>query len=281
LNLDGDGLIDFWIGAFGVAELLAEEADVEIDLDESTFCGEFANHFVGHVARMIAESTAIRMRRDDWRFAGGENVVEGFVADMGDVDHHAEAVHFGDDLLAERAEAVVEGFVGRGVGPLAIAAVRERHVADTLVRKSAEDGEVAVDHVAALDTEEDGDFVLSAGGSDLFRGGGEGELVGILFDLGLNGFDLFFSALDGNRPADFAGHPNSEKDGVDATVFHARDVDASLFVARGEVEVAVDQALGGVDVCVDDDGREMELASFRGDAGLSRLAGHCAWAEDK
>ena len=78
LNFEPDGLIDFRIGALGVAEFLAEEADVEIDLDDAAFCGEFADHVVGHVARVIAEGAAIGMRGDDRRLADGEDVVERF-----------------------------------------------------------------------------------------------------------------------------------------------------------------------------------------------------------
>ena len=206
---------------------------------------------------------------------------KGFVADVGDVDHHAEAIHFGDDLLAEGAEAVVGGLVGGGVGPFAVAAVGERHVADAVGGKFSQDAEVAVDHVAAFDGEQDGDFLLRAGGADSVGGGGEGEIVGVLVDLRVDGVDLFLRALDGDRTADFAGHPDGEEYGADAAFFHARNVYASLFVARGEIEVAVDEALGGVGVSVDDDAGEMELAGFGRDVGLRGLAGHWFGAEEK
>ena len=43
---------------------------------------------------MIAKRAAGRMRGDEWSFAEGEDVVESFVADVRDVHHHAEAIHF-------------------------------------------------------------------------------------------------------------------------------------------------------------------------------------------
>ena len=101
------------------------------------------------------------------------------------------------------------------------------------------------------------------------------------FDLGVNGFDLFFGTLDGDGAADLAGHPDGEKDRVNAALFHARNIDASLFVARGEIEVAVDEPLCGVGVGVDDDGGEMKLAGLGGDFDWRGLTRHCDGAEDK
>ena len=54
---------------------------------------------------------------------GRDDVPEGFVGDVGDVDHHAQAVHLVHDLFAERGEAVVVMDscvveVARGVGPV-------------------------------------------------------------------------------------------------------------------------------------------------------------------
>ena len=47
----------------------------------------------------------------------------------------------------------------------------------------AEEGERVFDGVAAFDAEEDGEFILSAGGEDFCGGGAEGEVCGVLADL--------------------------------------------------------------------------------------------------
>ena len=46
-------------------------------------------------------------RQEEWEamtgaLRSGESVVKGFVADVGDVDHDAEAIHFVDYVFAER-----------------------------------------------------------------------------------------------------------------------------------------------------------------------------------
>ena len=80
-----------------------------------------------------------------------------------------------------------------------------------------------------------------------------------------DGLDLISGALDGDGPGDFAGHPDGEEDGVEAAFFHARDVDAALRIARGEIEVAVEEALRGVGVGIDDDRGEMQIAGAGGE----------------
>src|SRR5208337_3579698 len=83
-------LLEFGVGAFDVAEFLAEEADVVIDLNDAAVFGEVADHVIGHVARGVAKGAAGGVGGEDWRAGGGENVVEGFVADVGDVHNDAE-----------------------------------------------------------------------------------------------------------------------------------------------------------------------------------------------
>jgi hypothetical protein len=52
--------------------------------------------------------------------AGQKRVLEGLVGDVGDVDHHPEAVQFADHVPAEGSEAVVNRLVDRGVGPCGV-----------------------------------------------------------------------------------------------------------------------------------------------------------------
>ena len=43
--------------------------------------------------RGVGEGAGGGVRGDDGRAGGGDDVPEGFVGDVGDVDHHAEAIH--------------------------------------------------------------------------------------------------------------------------------------------------------------------------------------------
>jgi hypothetical protein len=109
----GDGFVDFGLlGFVGVAVGLGDEAGVEVDVDDAAFgvgtagVGYGAEHVVGHVARGVAEGAGVGVRGDDGGAGDDEGAVEGAVGDVGDVDHHAEAVHLVDDVFAELGEAL-------------------------------------------------------------------------------------------------------------------------------------------------------------------------------
>lgn len=88
---------------------------------------------------------------------------------MGDVNHHAEAVHFADDLFAEGGEAVGGVWdagsvdVAGGVRPAVGVGPGEGHVACAEAMVFAEQVERVFDGVAAFDAEQDGEFTLAAG----------------------------------------------------------------------------------------------------------------------
>ncbi len=201
-------------------------------------------------------------------------VVERFVGDVRDVDHHAEAVHFQDDLFAEISEAVVRRRVGGGIGPLGVAHVREGHVANAESSVGAKHGEVVVDHVATFDAHKRGDFALLLGGADFVGGGGEDEIIGMLADGFADCVDLVDGFLDGFGTDGFAGDPDGEEDGVEATFAHARDVDVAVGVARADVEGGIEKTLRGVIVSVDDDGGGVEFFCFVGNGLRVSGSGH-------
>ncbi len=100
---------------------------------------------------------------------------EGLVADVGDVDHHAEAVHFGDDLFAECGEAVVVGDgevveIAGGVGPVVAVGPGEGHITRAEAVVFVELFQGVLDGMAALDADEDGEFLCGVGGEDVLRG---------------------------------------------------------------------------------------------------------------
>ncbi len=268
-----DFIVDFFFGfgmsLFEVAEFLGEKADVVVNLDNATVFCESAHHVVGHVAGSLGDGARGGVRSDNGSFGGGDDVGEGFVGDVRDIDHDAEAIHFEDDLLAEVGEAVMRGGVGGRVSPVGIFHVGEGHVANTESGVGAEDGEVVIDHVAAFDTHERSDLALFFGGADFFGGGGKDKIVGMFANGFADGVDLVESLLNGDGAGDFAVDPDGEEDGVQAAFAHARDVDVAVGVTRADIEGGVEEALGGVVVGIDNDGRGVERFGFVGD-GLCR-----------
>jgi hypothetical protein len=273
-----DFLVDFFFGFgmsfFEVAEFLGEKADVIVDLDDAAVFGEGAHHVVGHVAGSFSEGACRRVGSDDGSFGAGKDVVEGLVGDVRDVHHDAESIHFEDDLLAEIGETVVRGYVGGRVGPLGIFHVGEGHVADAKSGVGAEDGEVVIDHVAALYAHERGDLVLLLGGADFVGSGGEDEIAGMLADSFTDGVDLIESLLDGDRSGDFAVDPDGEEDGVQTAFTHAGDIDVAVGLARTDIEGGVKETLRGVVVGVDDHRSEVELFGFARDGLCSSRFDH-------
>jgi hypothetical protein len=73
---------------------------------------------------------------NDGSAADTERAIKGGVGDVGDVDHHAEAVHLVDNVFAEFGEAFfgmrdgLVGVVAGAVGPVERVRPCERHVAD-------------------------------------------------------------------------------------------------------------------------------------------------------
>ncbi len=244
----------------GVVEVaLREEVAAEVDLHDSAFCGEGFDHVVGHVAGVAGDGAAAGVRGDDGRGAGLERVVEGCVGGVGDVDHHAEAVHLADDVFAEGSEAVVMLDLGvvdvaLRVGPVVGVEVGEGHVADAEGVVVAEEAEGVFDGVAAFDAHEGGDLVFVVGADDVVGGGGEDEVVGVRGDdVGADGVDHLQGAVGGVIVLDVLGTDVDGEELGAEEAFHAREIGLAGFVGGGDV-VAVDGAGGDVVVGVDEDG---------------------------
>jgi len=138
---------------------------------------------------------------DDGSGGDFEGVVEGLIGGVGDVDHHAEAVHLADDIFAEGGETVVVGDfvfgdVALGVGPVVGVEVGDGHVADAEGLVFAEEAEGVFDGVATLYAHEGGDLLVFVGFDDVMGGGGEDEF-GRVFgdDVGADGVDRLEGGL--------------------------------------------------------------------------------------
>ena len=108
-----------------------------------------------------------------------ERVAHRVVADVAEVDEHAEPVHLAHDGAAEGGEAVIFGIVGGAVGPVVVLEVGQRHVARAELVELPQRGEAAADLVPALDADQRGDLAALVDAHDVVGGAGEREVVGI------------------------------------------------------------------------------------------------------
>ena len=128
---------------------------------------------------------------------------------------------------------IIGGGIARGAGPRRVLGMRERQVAAPQVIEPAELVDARVDHVAALDAEQDGDLAVFAGVLD-FCGPRRPlpDRPGWRATSSLDRRDDlegFVELL--RRAAALADAIDREEDRRDAAVAHARDVDLAVVVA--------------------------------------------------
>jgi len=98
---------------------------------------------------------------------------------MRKIDHHAEAVHFRDDPAAQRRKSVVVEialrFAGIGIGELAVAVMRERHVTPAAIIELLDTLQVEADGIAILNADDGGALACFMQSDDI--GGREGKAI--------------------------------------------------------------------------------------------------------
>ena len=126
---------------------------------------------------MRLRGTSVRARALEWVATRGAEVMartsaRGPVGGVGDVDHHAEGVHFADDVAAEGGEAVVAPGVSgpEDVGQVVGVGPGEGHVTDAEAVEVAEAVERIFNGVAAFDAEEEGEIFRRRGRRGCRRG---------------------------------------------------------------------------------------------------------------
>ena len=252
--------------------LVRQEADRVVDHDDAALAAERTDHVVGHIARMAGDRAHGRVRRDERRLACLDRIPERLVGDVGDVDHHAQAVQLADDVLAEVCQAVVRRLVARRIAPVGVHAVRQRQIphAETLVL--AQDGKAVVDHVTAFHPHQRRD---PAGlvRRPHFRGRRrQRDLVRVLLGEPPDVIDEDQRALHRFGAGDGAGHVDREERGVEPALAHAWEIDMVLagfrLVPDHEVPAVPAEHHGRVDVRVDDDRLLVDASR----AGLRRFS---------
>jgi hypothetical protein len=93
---------------------------VIVDHDHAAISDQGPEHGVAHISRVTENHARRGVRCNHGDLTYFKHIEERFIRDVGDVDHHAEAVQFAYNLAAERSQPVVGASIAGGVGPLGI-----------------------------------------------------------------------------------------------------------------------------------------------------------------
>jgi len=107
--------------------------------------------------------------------------------------------------------------------------------------------------VAALDSDESGDFALRMSAADFFGSAAKSQVIRVFHNVLVDGIYLIQRFLDGRGTHDSAVNPDGKEDGVHAAFAHARDVNAAIGIALAKVKRLGEKALRGVIVRIEDD----------------------------
>src|ERR1700693_5977481 len=98
----------------------------------------------------------------------------------------------------------------------------------------------------------------------------------------MDGIDLVERFLNRERAHGAAINPDGKEDGVHAAFTHAGDVDVARGIALAKIEIAGEEALGGVIVGVNDDGGEVEPTGLiRNGAGVGGSGNQQSYGAEK
>ena len=249
-----------------------DERRVEDDADDPARLRDRADHLVRQVARDVDNRPAVRVRGDDGFGRGLEDVPEGLVRDVRDVNQHAEPAHLADDPATEVVESARPAFrVAGRAGPTQTVSPRRRHVAHAHLVVAPDRFEFFVNRVAAFESHERGELIVRGGAADV-RGGGERPDFGVLFGEGADGRDLLVGARDGARPAapvELRLDPDGEELRVEAALAHARGVEVRGREPAADVRALVNDELHGVGVHIHGDGAAVDRRRVGGGGSLA------------
>ena len=148
-----------------IAAVRSGESGLDLDvarkrhrLDDAAVLLQRQQLLVVHVAAVIGQRARRRVRGDHRRFRQRERLQVRGLRRMREIDHHPPFVRFGNHLLAELAEAVVQplavALAGVGIGELAVAVVRERHIAAAAIVELLHPLDVGADRIGVLDADQ-------------------------------------------------------------------------------------------------------------------------------
>ena len=179
-----------------VMEFLVDKFRVEVDSDHAPIFCECPEHVVGGVARMVVERTAGGMGKNHRLCAYLDRSVEGFIRNVREIDHHPDAVHFPNYLLAEFVQSVPTRLIGGGIRPVIGVRMRESQIADTQALEHPQRCETILDAVPALHAHQGGDLALLFQTNDVRCINSDPNLVRIGFHGAVHSIDHFKTAAN-------------------------------------------------------------------------------------
>ena len=160
---------------------------------------------------------------------------DGLVGSVGDVDHHAEAIHFANHLAAAIVQAVPFRRGAAGVGIVAGPVVRgklDRAHAEAV--HLADHGRVAIQIEAAFDIEHGGDLAAAVNALDVRRGAGDLDALAVAADLFQRAIQHAHRLL-GFEAAGIVvlGHEDGKEERAESALFGARQVELAVGLCAG------------------------------------------------
>ena len=220
------------LGRIGLGDL--HVAGERHGLDHAAVLLQRQQLLVVHVAAVIGQRAGRRVRRDHRRLRQRQRLHVRRLRRMREVDHDPPLVHLGDHLLAELAEAVVQplavALAGVGVGELAVAVVRERHVAAAAIVELLHALDVGAERIGVLDADQRDLLARLRDARHVGRGQRQLDLSGRdLLRQVMHGVELRDRLLVGavvafGRQRALADVDDEER-GVEAAFLHLRQVD--------------------------------------------------------
>ena len=207
--------------------------------------------------------------------AGVDGCRDGFVGGVGDVDHHAEAIHFANHIAAAIVQAVPFRRGAAGVCIIAGPVVRgklDRPHAEAV--HLADDGRVAIEIEAAFDIEHGGDLAVAVNALDVRRVAGDLDALAVAADLFQRAVQHAHRLL-GFEAAGIVvlGHEDGKEERAESAFLGARQVELAVGFALADVAAVVELAIHGVYVSVEDQGAGMQRAGAFGNGGYVRGLG--------
>ena len=140
---------------------------------------------------MVGDRAGAGVGRDHRGAAVGDRLQHRRLRGVRDIDHDADAVHLGDRLPAEFAEATV---LWRGgcvrVAELRVAVVRQAHVAGAAAVELGDARQVEAHRVAVLDADAGDQLAVGVQTLDRVGTGGEADDVAVLLRHAVDGVEL-------------------------------------------------------------------------------------------
>ena len=154
------------------AKALTEDCRIEIDSNVSVLLPQRLQHVVRKVAPVAAKASAAGMACNNWSLGKLYAVPESLVRGMRKVYHHAQLVHFRNNLPSKGAKAIPFLTLRGGIGNGVVSVVRKRNIAHSKAVESPKERQILLDWGTVLHTYKYGNNAVLAVFSGFLRAEG-------------------------------------------------------------------------------------------------------------